>query len=93
MATVPTREVLVDWHEGPIIINASDFDLSVHRAVESELAYAELGTESDLTRAGVAAMGKADVRQLLEAHGVDVPKGATVDKMRQMLTDVLFVDL
>lgn len=39
----------------------------------------------------IAGMAKAEVRELLEAHGVEVEKGATVSKMRDMLVEVMFV--
>lgn len=40
----------------------------------------------------IDAMGKADVRELIEAHGAEVPKGATVADMRDMLKRIMFVE-
>lgn len=87
-------KVWVDWHEGPIIINQRDFDPERHKFDEATAAHAAFGsTAPEFTREDIAGMGKADVRELLDLHGVDVPKGTTVGTMRDMLTRVMFVDL
>lgn len=87
MSNLPTVKIAADNRFGFKIINERDFDPEAHT-----LFGAAVDAES-FTRESVAAMGKADVRDLLEAHGVDVPKGASVGTMRDMLTRVMFVDL
>tara|TARA_Y100000296_G_scaffold83214_1_gene113619 strand:+ start:1198 stop:1479 length:282 start_codon:yes stop_codon:yes gene_type:complete len=43
--------------------------------------------------ADVDALKKGEVRELLDAHGVEVEKGATVQGMREQLKAVMFVEL
>lgn len=53
------------------------------------------GTEApklDLTREGIAEMDKAEVIELLEAHGADPDKRTGVEKLREQLIALVFVD-
>lgn len=47
----------------------------------------------DLTREGVAAMDKADLLDLLDAHGWDGDKRLGVERLREALTEIMFVGL
>ena len=70
-----------DSASGFAIINASDFDEDAHDLFEDA---------PQLTRDSLAKMSKEDVRDLLEAHGVeDIPKG--VDDMRKLAERVIFL--
>lgn len=70
-----------DSDSGFAIINASDFDQDAHEIFEET---------PELTREALAKMPKDDVRELLEAHGVeDMPKG--VDDMRKLAERVIFL--
>ena len=42
--------------------------------------------------ADIDAMGKAEVRGLLEAHGAEIPQGAKVADMRAALKRVMFME-
>lgn len=44
-------------------------------------------------RDAIATMPKGEVREWIEAHGANVPKGATVEEMRAALTTMMFVDI
>lgn len=46
----------------------------------------------DLTREGIAEMDKAEVIELLEAHGADPDKRTGVEKLREQLIALVFVD-
>ena len=65
---------------GFMIINESDFDPEIH---------AKFGEKKPITRAAIGGMGKDDVADLLEMHGVK-PKGGLA-KMRAALKQVMFV--
>ena len=82
-----TVTVKRDGMRGLRIINVSDFDPEKHVVFD-----APVDDDSGITREVVAKMGKADVRELLEAHGVEVEVGAKVDDMRAALSKVMFVD-
>ena len=45
----------------------------------------------DLTREGIAEMDKAEVVELLEAHGADPDKRTGVEKLREQLIELVFV--
>jgi hypothetical protein len=47
----------------------------------------------DLTREGIAVMEKPDLLAVLEAHGWDGDKRLGVEKLREALTAIVFVDL
>lgn len=47
----------------------------------------------DLTREGIAAMEKPEVLELLEAHGWTGDKRIGVEKLRDALIGIVFVDL
>ncbi len=49
-------------------------------------------TPLDLTREGIAAMEKPELLELLEAHGWDGDKRLGVDKLREALTGIVFVE-
>lgn len=68
------------------VINKSDFDATIHTLFDAEPA--KLPARED-----IASMSKKDVREWLEAHGAEIPKGATVDDMREKLTAVMFSDI
>lgn len=85
---VPTVTIRADNAKGRKIINEADFDPAVHKLF-SEDAPEE---PSIPTRESIAAMGKAEVREWLEAHGAEVPKGRSVAQMRDDLARVMFVD-
>lgn len=54
--------------------------------------YTEIDEKPELTREAVAKMGKAELREIIDAHGVeDPPKG--IADMRAMVERVLFVSL
>ena len=40
----------------------------------------------------IAVMSKTDAREWLEAHGAEIPDGATVHKLRDMLKEIMFVE-
>lgn len=63
------------------IINESDFDPKKHEKYDAD----------PITRESIATMRKGDVRDLLEAHGVD-PKGTVAD-MRKALIRIMFMDV
>jgi hypothetical protein len=50
------------------------------------------GADLDLTREGIAAMGKAELLELLAAHGWNGDKRLGVEKLRQILTEIVFID-
>jgi hypothetical protein len=50
------------------------------------------GADLDLTREGIAAMGKAELLELLEAHGWNGDKRLGVEKLRQILTEIVFIE-
>lgn len=55
---------------------------------------AELVTNTDeLTRESIAELDKAELLDLLDAHGWDGDKRLGVDKLRAELTAIMFVDL
>lgn len=69
------------------VINEADFDAAKHELFEA-------APKADVPdREAIAAMPKGEVREWLEAHGADVPKGATVDEMRAALIAAVFVDI
>jgi hypothetical protein len=51
------------------------------------------GSGLDLTREGIAAMGKPELLELLEAHGWNGDKRLGVEKLRQILTEIVFIDV
>lgn len=80
---IPT--VKIKSGDGYAVINAEDFDPKTHTAVDE-------APKSDVPdRDAIATMPKGEVRDWLEAHGADVPKGATVDEMRAALVETMFV--
>ena len=68
------------------VINKADFDATIHTLFDAEPA-------KPPAREDIASMSKKDVREWLEAHGAEIPKGATVDDMREKLTAVMFSDI
>ena len=65
-------------------INACDFDPKIHTE------YGKQKPAPAITRASIGRMGKADVVELLEAHGCKT--NGSMGKMRERLISVMFVD-
>ena len=61
------------------------------QAMYSGGAFEAPATSDIPDRDDIAAMPKGEVREWLEAHGADIPQGATVSEMREMLTKIMFV--
>lgn len=62
------------------------------RIVDARFAPKDASPASDLTPEGIEKMSKADVVELLEAHGVDAPTGKVAD-LRDQLARVMFMGL
>ena len=86
MLTIPTIKISQPDNQrgGFAVINADDFDAKRHKRFDDE-------GDGQITREAITSMGKADVRELIEAHGGDVAKGAKVEDMRADLTRIVFM--
>lgn len=94
---IPTVTIVADTAKGFRVINASDFDPARHQIFgepapdPTEAVEATGGTVPDKPE-DIDNLAKPAVRALLDAHGVDVPKGSTVAQMRSLLCRVMFMD-
>lgn len=69
------------------IVSDAEFLAAMARSKEPQPAGVPVMPED------IDAMGKADVRELIEAHGAEVPKGATVADMRDTLKRIMFIEV
>jgi hypothetical protein len=80
-----------------VVINASDFDPDLYRrpdGVEPVATPATPATQASIpTREDIREMRKGEVREWLEAHGAEVPKGRSIVEMRADLETLIYLDI
>lgn len=87
MAKLPT--IRIKFGDSFKTINESDFDPDSMVPFDAPAdPVADVGEE--LTRESIQRMKKGDVRELLEAHGIENVPG-TVGEMREMAEQIVFV--
>lgn len=85
---IPTVRVRRDGPRGWHIINADTFNPALHQLWSEDAPAAPVLPSREI----IATMGKAEVREWLEAHGAEVPKGRTVAEMRADLLALMFLE-
>lgn len=83
---IPTIKIADANPRGWKVINADRFDPA------TMVEYGAAPKAEVPTRESIAKMSKTEVREWLEAHGADVPKGVTVAQMRAALVNAMFVE-
>lgn len=89
-APTPDVEHVVVVGDWPEVIAAYEAQGTTVERIEA-LPGADSAAD-DLTREGIAKMAKADVLELLAAHGVTADAGAKVADLRAQLISVMFVE-
>lgn len=80
---IPTVKIKKDSERGWSIINESDFDPDKHELFD---APEDDGLDID-------AMNKGDVKEILDAHGVEYDGRAKLDDLRALAKRVVYVNL
>lgn len=80
---IPTVKIKKDSARGWSIINESDFDPDKHELFDAP--------END--GIDIDAMSKSDVKEVLDAHGVEYDGRAKLENLRELAKRVVFVDL
>ena len=62
------------------------------QAMYSRGAFQKPAAPSVPDRDAIATMPKGECRELIEAHGGEVPQGASVAEMREMLAKIMFLE-
>lgn len=84
---LPTVTIVTE--NGPVVINESDFDPEEHMLYDPEAESTDEGDdEIDLD-----AMDRAELREVLDAHGIEYDGRAGEDKLREMARAAVFVNL
>ena len=81
---IPTVKIKADTARGYKIVNADD----PRNAPEN--LYSE---GLDLTPDGLGALSKVEIVELLEAHGAEVDKRLGVEKLRDALRKIVFIEV
>lgn len=95
MGSLPTIKVAApDTPRGWKIINATDFDTDQHEEwTDGQEAVQQEEGPQEVTRETIGEMAKADVVEMLEAHGVEVNTRQRVETLREQLIALMFVDV
>lgn len=79
---IPTVKIKKDSARGWSIINESDFDPDKHELFDADDGPIDLD-----------AMNKGEIKEVLDAHGVEYDGRAKLENLRAMAQRVVFVDL
>lgn len=91
MSIIPT--IKIKHPDGYAVINAEDFDPSKHEEwTDGKEAVQQEEGPQEVTRETIGEMAKADVVEMLEAHGVEVNTRQRVDTLRDQLIALMFLD-